>query len=118
MDIWMGLRPSAACRRSLVSRAWAKGSASDRAGEWQVRRNMIGDTDADAPSGPRPSCLPHRRARSSTEREGAPQARLQLQKAGVQPLQLAFGHRVEVDTTNALLGTSALQPTQENLSIT
>ena len=41
-----------------------------------------------------------------------------LQKAGVQPLEVALGHRVEVDTTNALLGTRALQPTQQNLRST
>jgi hypothetical protein len=39
-----------------------------------------------------------------------------LQKPGVQPLQLAFGHRVEVDAPNALLGTRALQATKKNLS--
>jgi hypothetical protein len=38
-----------------------------------------------------------------------------LQHAGVQPLQLAFGHRVEVDAPNALLGVWALQPTKKNL---
>lgn len=38
-----------------------------------------------------------------------------LQEAGVQPLQLAFRHRVEVDPTNAFLGTRALQPTQQDL---
>lgn len=38
-----------------------------------------------------------------------------LQQAGVQPLELAFGHRVEVHAANALLGTRALQPTKENL---
>jgi hypothetical protein len=37
------------------------------------------------------------------------------QQARVQSLQLAFRHRVEVDTTNTLLGTRALQPTQEDL---
>jgi hypothetical protein len=42
--------------------------------------------------------------------------RCKLQQDGVQPLQLAFRHRVEVETTNTLLGTRALQPTEENLS--
>jgi hypothetical protein len=36
----------------------------------------------------------------------------------VQPLELAFGHRVEVDTTNALLDTRALQPTEKDLGNT
>jgi hypothetical protein len=36
----------------------------------------------------------------------------------VQPLQLAFRQGVEVDATNALLGTRALQPTKENLGST
>src|SRR5436190_15603779 len=44
--------------------------------------------------------------------------RCKLQQARVQPLQLAFRHRVEVDPTNPLLGTRALQPTEENLSST
>ena len=34
----------------------------------------------------------------------------------MQPLELALGHRVEVDATNALLDTRALQPAQEDLS--
>jgi hypothetical protein len=38
-----------------------------------------------------------------------------LQQAGVQALELAFGYRVEVDATNALVGTKALQPKQQNL---
>jgi hypothetical protein len=38
-----------------------------------------------------------------------------LQEAGVQPLELAFAHGVEVDASNALLGTRALQPTEEDL---
>ena len=33
----------------------------------------------------------------------------------MQPLQLAFRHRVEVDAPNALLSTRAPQPTKENL---
>ena len=41
--------------------------------------------------------------------------RCKLQKAGVQPLQLALRHRVEADIPNALLDTRALQPTQKNL---
>ncbi len=41
--------------------------------------------------------------------------RSELQQAGVQPLQLALQHRVDVDTTNALVGTRTLQPTEENL---
>ena len=41
-----------------------------------------------------------------------------LQQAGVQPLELAFRHRVEVDATNPLLGTGALQPTKKNLGST
>jgi hypothetical protein len=40
--------------------------------------------------------------------------RCELQQAGVQALQLAFGHRVEVDTTNALLDPRALQPTSRS----
>jgi hypothetical protein len=44
--------------------------------------------------------------------------RCKLQQAGVQPLQLTLGHQVEVDTTNPLLRTRALQPTQENLGST
>jgi hypothetical protein len=36
----------------------------------------------------------------------------------VQPLKLALGHRVEIDATNALIGTRALQPTEKNLSST
>jgi hypothetical protein len=44
--------------------------------------------------------------------------RCKLQKASVQPLQLAFRHRVEVDTANALLGTRSLQPTKQNLGST
>jgi hypothetical protein len=39
-----------------------------------------------------------------------------LQKAGVQPLQLALRQRVEIDTTNTLLGARTLQPTKKNLS--
>src|SRR5436189_60938 len=41
-----------------------------------------------------------------------------LQQAGVQPLELALRHRVEVNATNALVGTRALQPTKENLGST
>jgi hypothetical protein len=41
--------------------------------------------------------------------------RCELQQAGVQALELALGHRVKVDATNALLRTRALQPTQKNL---
>jgi len=37
------------------------------------------------------------------------------QQAGMQPLQLALRHRVEVDAANALLGTRALQPTKQDL---
>ena len=44
--------------------------------------------------------------------------RRKLQQAGVQPLELTFRHRVEVDTTNALLGTRALQPTDQELGST
>ena len=36
----------------------------------------------------------------------------------MQPLELAFRHRVEVETTNALLDTRALQRTKENLGST
>jgi hypothetical protein len=36
----------------------------------------------------------------------------------VQTLQLAFRHRVEVDTTNALLGTRTRQPTEKDLGST
>ena len=36
----------------------------------------------------------------------------------VQPLKLALGHRVEIDATNALVDTRALQPTKENLGST
>ena len=36
----------------------------------------------------------------------------------VQPLELAFRHRVEVDTANAFVDTRALQPTKENLGST
>jgi hypothetical protein len=36
----------------------------------------------------------------------------------VQPLELALGQGVEVDAPNALLGTRALQPTQQNLRST
>jgi hypothetical protein len=41
--------------------------------------------------------------------------RCKLQQACVQALELAFRHRVEVDTTNALLGARALQPPKEDL---
>ena len=41
--------------------------------------------------------------------------RRKLQKAGVQPLQFAFRHRVEVDAPNPLLHTGTLQPAQEDL---
>jgi hypothetical protein len=44
--------------------------------------------------------------------------RCKLQQARVQPLELAFRHRVEVDTTNALLRTRALQPPEKNLRST
>ena len=40
---------------------------------------------------------------------------IKLQQTGAQPLELAFGHRVEVNATNALLGTRTLQPPEENL---
>ena len=40
------------------------------------------------------------------------------QQAGVQPLELAFRHRVEVDAPNPLLGTRALQPTEKDLGST
>jgi hypothetical protein len=33
----------------------------------------------------------------------------------VQPLELAFRHRVEVDAPNALLDTGAVQPTEQDL---
>jgi hypothetical protein len=36
----------------------------------------------------------------------------------VQPLQLAFRHRVEVDPANPFLGVWSLQPTKENLGST
>ena len=36
---------------------------------------------------------------------------IKLQQAGVQPLEPAFRHRVEVDARNALLDMRALQPT-------
>ena len=39
-------------------------------------------------------------------------------QAGVQPLELAFRHRVEVEPPNALLSARALQPTKENLGRT
>ncbi len=42
--------------------------------------------------------------------------RCELQQAGVQPLELALGLGVEVDTPDALLGMRALQPTKEDLS--
>jgi hypothetical protein len=41
--------------------------------------------------------------------------RRKLQQPGVQALQLALGHRVEVYTTDTLIGTRPLQPTQKNL---
>ncbi len=41
-----------------------------------------------------------------------------LQQAGVQPLELAFRQRVEVDATNPLLRAGALQPTKKNLGST
>ena len=44
--------------------------------------------------------------------------RRKLRQAGVQPLQLVFGHRVEIDTADALVGTRTLQPTQKNLGRT
>jgi hypothetical protein len=44
--------------------------------------------------------------------------RCKLQKASVQPLQLAFRHRVEVDPANPFLGVWSLQPTKENLGST
>jgi hypothetical protein len=59
-------------RRSPVSRPRGRGSANDGTGESQVRQSVIGDADTDAPKTPRARCLRHRRARSSTEREGAP----------------------------------------------
>ena len=42
----------------------------------------------------------------------------ELYQARVQPLKLAFRHRVEVDAPNTLLDTRTLQPTKENLSST
>jgi hypothetical protein len=42
----------------------------------------------------------------------------ELQQARVQALELALGHRVEVDTTNALVDTRALQPTKKDLGST
>jgi hypothetical protein len=44
--------------------------------------------------------------------------RCKLQQTGVQPLELAFRHRVEVDAPNALVDTRPLQPTKENLGST
>jgi len=41
--------------------------------------------------------------------------RCKLQEAGVQPLELALREGVEIDATNAFLGTRPLQPTQKNL---
>ena len=41
--------------------------------------------------------------------------RCELQQADIQPLELTFGHRVEIGTTNTLLRTSALQPPQKDL---
>jgi hypothetical protein len=44
--------------------------------------------------------------------------RRKLREAGIQSRELALGHRVEVDPTNELLGTRALQPTEEDLGST
>jgi hypothetical protein len=63
---------------------------------------------------------------SSRRRRQAPNQRSKLpvrqqcepQHAGVQPLELALRHRVEVDAPNTLLGTRALQPTKQNLGST
>jgi hypothetical protein len=41
--------------------------------------------------------------------------RCKLQQAGVQPLQIAFRHRVEVDAADALVGKTTLQPTKQDL---
>jgi hypothetical protein len=40
------------------------------------------------------------------------------QQPRMQPLELTLRHRVEVQSPNALVGTRALQPTQENLGST
>ena len=93
-----------------------QGSASDRAGEWRVCLSVIGE------HGRRPAeaarglvvYLIGEHARQQRMKVLLRQ-RCKLQKAGVQPLQLTFRHRVEVDTTNTLLGTRTLQPTKEDL---
>jgi hypothetical protein len=43
--------------------------------------------------------------------------RRKLQKPGAQPLKFAFGHRVEINTTNTLLDTRALQPTENTENV-
>jgi hypothetical protein len=42
----------------------------------------------------------------------------ELQQAGVQALELALGHRAEVEATNMLLRARALQPTKKDLCST
>lgn len=42
--------------------------------------------------------------------------RRKLQRAGVQPLELALGQGVEVEASNARVATRALQPTDTNLA--
>jgi hypothetical protein len=83
----------------------------------RLRRSLIDDTDADVPKRPEALVvyLIGEHARQQNVKVLLRQ-RCKLQQARVQPLQLAFRHRVEVDATNALLGTRALQPTKQDLS--
>ena len=83
-----------------------------------MRGRVIGDTDADAPKRPELGVyLIGEHARQQGVKLLIRQA-CKLQQAGVQPLQLAFRHRVEVDAPNPLLDTRALQPAQEDLRCT
>jgi hypothetical protein len=54
--------------------------------------------------------------RGLSSRSSARYRRVHSTQHALQALELALGHRVEVDTTNALLGTRALQPTKQSLS--
>jgi hypothetical protein len=94
-----------------------KGITGRVAGKWQVRRSVIGDRDADAEAAELGVYLIGEHARQQSVKMLIRQ-RCKPQQAGVQPLQLAFRHRVEVDPPNTLLGTRTLQPTQENLGST
>ena len=106
-------------RRSLPYRASGQRERKRRAGQRQVRRSVIGETDADVPNRARGLVVyligEHARQQSVML---LLRQRCKLEQAGVQPLQLAFRHRVEVHTTNPFLDTRTLQPTQKNLGST